>query len=263
MAARLADRDLIVLARPTSNLTVLPPGVQSEIGDLSQPLPLEGISTLIFCASMGFGQVPSVVEQLEHSRVTRAVFVSSTAIFTSLPAATRALRLEAEAAVQSSGLAWTIVRPTMIYGTGRDRNISRMLRFLNRWRVFPLCGNALWQPIHVADLATGIVTVLDAWQTSRRAYNLAGAEPLRFDALVRTAAHAVGRDVLLVPIPLAAAVAGARLSGVVRPEQIRRLAEDKAFDYSDAARDFGFAPRPFAQGVAQEARLLGLARQAR
>jgi hypothetical protein len=89
-------------------------------------------------------------------------------------------------------------------------------------------------------------------------YNLAGAYPLRFDDLVRTAARALFRRVVLVRVPLAAAVLAARATHVVTPEQIRRLAEDKAFDYAEATRDFGFRPRSFAEGVHLEARGLGL-----
>jgi nucleoside-diphosphate-sugar epimerase len=230
-----------------------------RVGDLDAPLPLEGIRSIVYCASMGFGHVPGLVRQLEAAGIRRAVFVSTTAIFTSLPTSSRAIRLEAEAAVESSRLDWTLLRPTMIYGTGRDRNISRLLRFLKRWPVFPLCGNALWQPVHVDDLAAGVVAAFDSQTSVGRAYNLAGAKPIRFAALLRTAARAVRRQVVLVPVPLAVAVVAARLTHVVSPEQIRRLAEDKAFSYSYAARDFGFAPRSFESGVQTEARSLGLA----
>jgi uncharacterized protein YbjT (DUF2867 family) len=160
--------------------------------------------------------------------------------------------------VQESALDWTIVRPTMIYGTARDRNISRMLRFLARWPVFPLCGNALWQPVYVEDLAAAVVAALDSPVTVGRTYNLAGAYPLRFSELVRTAARTLLRRVLLVRVPVAAAVLAARVTRLVTPEQVRRLAEDKAFDYADATRDFGFKPRTFAEGVRLEARGLGL-----
>jgi uncharacterized protein YbjT (DUF2867 family) len=250
---------LTVLARPTSNLSVLPRGVDVRYGALEDArLPLEGVSSVVYCASMGFGHVPSVVRQLESADIQRAVFISTTAIFTSLPSASRALRLEAEAAVSNSRLEWTILRPTMIYGAARDRNISRLLRFLARSPVFPLCGNALWQPIHVADLADAVVTVLGNPATVGQRYNLAGASPLRFADLVRTAAGSLSRRVLLVPVPVSAAVLAARVSRIVTAEQIRRLAEDKAFDYSAAARDFDFQPRSFADGVRQEAREMGL-----
>jgi hypothetical protein len=45
----------------------------------------------------------------------------------------------------------------------------------------------------------------------------------------------------------------------LRAEQLLRLAEDKAFAIDDTIRDLGYAPRPFADGIAAEARLLGLA----
>lgn len=258
VAARLVGRAPVVLARPTSDLAVLPKGVEVRAGDLAAPLPLEGVTTLIYCASMGFGHIPGLVRQLEGCGVKRAVFVSTTAIFTSLPSPSRPTRVEAEAAVQQSSLDWTLLRPTMIYGTARDRNISRLLRFLKRWPIFPVCGNALWQPIYVDDLAEAVLAALDSPRTIGNAYNLAGAAPLAFKDLVRTAGRAVGRQVALVPVPIAAAVLAARLTKIVSAEQVRRLAEDKAFAYADAARDFAFAPRSFDVGVRLEARALQL-----
>ena len=263
VAARLMERHPVALVRASSDTSVLPRGMELRRGDLNGgPLPLDGISTVVYCASMGFGHVPRLVRQLEQRRISRALFISTTAVFTTLPSASRTPRLEAEAAVERSSMDWTILRPTMIYRTPPDRNISRLLRFLKRIPVFPLCGNALWQPIYVEDLADAVVAVLDSSDTVKKVYNVAGAQPLRFADLVRTAARAVERNVTLIRVPLAAAVLAAGLTRVVTPEQIRRLAEDKAFSYADAARDFLFAPRSFAEGVACEAEALGLARRA-
>jgi uncharacterized protein YbjT (DUF2867 family) len=260
VAARLAPRQPIALVRSTSDRSVLPSGLELRVGDLARPLPLEHVDTLVYCASMGFGHVPGLIRQLEtEQRVCRAVFVSTTAIFTSLPSHSRAVRLAAEAAVQASTLDWTILRPTMIYGTARDRNISRLLRFLNRFPVFPLCGNALWQPVHVDDVADAVVALINNGQTIGKAYNLAGAEPLTFADLVQTAARAIGRRIVLLPVPIQAAVLAAKLTRIVTPEQINRLAEDKAFPIVDAAHDFNFAPHSFAEGVQLEAESLGLA----
>jgi nucleoside-diphosphate-sugar epimerase len=257
VAARLAARPIAALVRPTSNRAYLPDGMPVCLGDLDGPLLLEGSDTLVYCASMGFGHIPPLMKTLEASAVKRAVLVSTTAIFTSLPAPSRTVRLDAEAAVQDSSLDWTIVRPTMIYGTERDRNISRLLRHLRRWPVFPLCGNGLWQPVHVEDVADAVVSALDSPSTVGRAYNLPGAAPLRFTELIRTAAQAVGRrHVLQIPVPISAAALAARLTRVVTPEQVHRLAEDKTFDYAAATRDFNYHPRTFKEGVAAEARLL-------
>ena len=61
-------------------------------------------------------------------------------------------------------------------------------------------------------------------------------------------------------MPVELAVLAASLTKIVSAEQVRRLAEDKPFDYSAAARDFGFAPRSFDAGVRLEARALRLVR---
>jgi nucleoside-diphosphate-sugar epimerase len=261
VARRLADRNPLVLVRPTSDSSVLPAKLERRVGDLDRAVDLHDVESVLYCASMGFGHVPPLVAQLEAAGVKRAIFVSTTAIFTSLPARSRAPRVQAEDAVRSSTFAWTILRPTMIYGTARDRNISRLLRFLKRSPVFPICGgDSLWQPVHVEDVADAVIAALDRPQAIGRAYNLAGAAPLTFRDLVRTGARAVGRRrIALVPVPLNAATLAARVTRIVRPEQIQRLAEDKAFDISAAVADLGYTPCSFAEGVRSEAHLLGLA----
>jgi nucleoside-diphosphate-sugar epimerase len=267
VAARLVDRDLAVLARPTSDRRWLPAAARVREGDLDDEASvrgaLAGVTRLLWCASMGFGHVPRLLPVVEAAGVERAVFVSTTAIYTSLPARSRAVRVCAERAVASSRLTWTIVRPTMIYGSARDRNISRLLRFLRRSPIFPVVGRgrALQQPIHVDDLAEAIVGVLDSTATEGRSYDLGGAEALPFVELVREAGLAVGRAPLLVHVPTGLALAATRLPGAgrVTAEQIKRLEEDKAVDISAAVWDFGFRARTFREGVRQEAKALGLA----
>ena len=271
VAARLPPRDTVILVRPTSDRRGLPDGVALRLGDLDDPASLEGalkgVDTLVYCASMGFGHVPPLVPRLQAAGVARALFVSTTALFTRLPAPSRVGRLAAEQAVQASSLAWTIVRPTMIYGGERDRNVARLLRFLRRSPVFPIFGSgrALQQPVYVEDLADAVVAALASPRAVGRSYNLPGAHPLPYVDLVRVAARAVGRDVRLVHVPLRLAVAATRavrplpFGRAIAPEQVLRLAEDKAFDYAEARRDFGYHPRSFEEGVRLEAAALGLA----
>ena len=109
----------------------------------------------------------------EEAGLRRAVFVSTTSIFTSLDTASKPVRLAAEDTVMTSALDWTIIRPTMIYGTPADRNMARLLRALRRLPVLPLPGGGtgLQQPVHVDDLAGAIVAALDRPATIGRAYD--------------------------------------------------------------------------------------------
>lgn len=276
VAARLVAKGhaLRCLVRAGSDRVVLPAGVETVTGDLADVASLggwlRGCDSLVYCASMGFGQIPGVVAAAEAAGVRRAVFVSTTGIFTRLAAPSKAVRVAAEDSVRASGLAWTIIRPTMIYGAPGDRNMERLLRWVARrpFVVVPGNGGALIQPVHVDDLADAIVAAFGAAAAERREYNVSGRAPLSLDATIDAASAAVGKRRGKLHLPLGPVAATLRLFEAIRipfrvkSEQVRRLAEDKAFAHDDAARDFGFAPRAFEDGIADEARLLGLAPEA-
>ncbi|MBW3577884.1 MAG: NAD(P)H-binding protein [Actinobacteria bacterium] len=219
---------------------------------------------LMNVASLGLGHAPGIIEAAETAGIRRAVFVSTTSVFTRLPAGSKAVRLAAEDAIRNSELDWTIVRPTMIYGTPEDRNIARLLRFLKRSPVFPLPagGTGLQQPVHVDDLADVLVAALGRSAAVGRIYDVGGPGAITFRQLVLEAGRAVGREPFLVPVPLRAMAWTVRMYERIssqprlRGEQILRLQEHKVFDNSDAVRDLGYDPRRFSEGVRQEAELL-------
>jgi uncharacterized protein YbjT (DUF2867 family) len=225
---------------------------------------LQGQEAFVHVASLGFGHADRLVEAVGAAGVKRSVFFSSTALFTSLPAASKAVRLAAEERVTSLPGAWTILRPTMIYGDAGDRNLSRLVRFVARSPVVPLPGGgrALVQPVHVDDLGRAAVDVLGCDASAGRAYNLPGAEAAPLRELVLHVARLLDRRPLLLSLPLrpVAAVAGLwhalRLPPRISREQVLRLGEDKAFPFDEARRDWGYVPRGLGEGLAAEVRLL-------
>jgi uncharacterized protein YbjT (DUF2867 family) len=263
--------EVIALARSsTAAAATAALGAEVVHGDLDDPAGLDdtfcrsGADALANLASLGFGHAPTIVAATEEAGIERAVFVSTTAIFTTVPAASRDVRVAAEDTIEASGLRWTIVRPTMIYGRPGDRNLARLLAFVRRSPVVPLPGggNRLIQPVHVDDLAEFIGTALEADSAVGRAYDVAGPEPLTLRQIVEAAGQAVGRRPRLVPFPLGPAIAAVRAYERLAPkprlkvEQVLRLDEDKAFDIGDA-KSLGYAPRSFAEGIEAEAALLG------
>lgn len=275
MRLAAAGHSLRCLVRATSDRRVLPADAEVVEGDLADVASLAkwlgGADALVFCASMGQGHVPRVADAADAAQVRRSVWVSTTAIFTSLPAASKSMRLQAEECARGSAAAWTIIRPTMIYGARGDRNMERLLRWVARWPLVLVPGNgrALLQPVHVDDLADAIVAALTSPAAERNAYDVSGRAPLSLDATIAAAATALGRRGRKVHLPLRPVVwllaAPERIgwSFPVRSEQVRRLAEDKAIVHDAAARDLAFAPRAFEEGIAEEARALGLAERTR
>jgi uncharacterized protein YbjT (DUF2867 family) len=249
-------------------------GAQPVTGDLDAAGELAGVfaaancDALVNLASLGFGHGPAIVAAARQAGIRRAIFVSSTAVTTTLAAPTKRVRLAAEQCIRDSGLDWTILRPTMIYGAPGDRNLSRLLALLARAPLLPVPGGGrhLQQPVHVADVADAVLAAAERPGTAGSCYDVAGPEPLTFAELLRISARAVASRTRFVPVPLMPLVAVARgyeqLSGRprIRAEQLRRLAEDKAFVIEDAERDLGYAPREFPAGIRAEAEAMGLAR---
>lgn len=174
---------------------------------------------------------------------------------------------DAEAAVarlcEQAGVAWTLFRPTLIYGAGRDRNVAVIARLIRYCSVFPLLGEArgLRQPVHADDLAAACVAALDNPATFNRAYELAGGETLQYREMVSRIFLALGKRPRFVPVPLAAFSLAMRVFALCphyrdfSAEMARRMNQDMVFDYGAAARDFGYCPRPFSpQAACIEAR---------
>jgi uncharacterized protein YbjT (DUF2867 family) len=282
-AARRGHSCIALARSPEAARTVTARGATVLAGDLDDGAALAGIfaragcDALVNLASLGFGHAPGIVCAAERAGLDRAVFVSTTAVTTTLPARSKAVRLAAEDEIRISSLSWTILRPTMIYGAAGDRNLSRLLALLARLRNAPVprgvplvmpvpgCGSQLQQPVHVADLAEAVLTAVERGTAARHRYNVAGPEPLTFAEVLRASAAAIGGRVHLVPVPLAPVIALTRgyermsRQPRIRVEQWQRLTEDKAFPIDAATRDLDYAPRSFAEGIRAEAAALDLA----
>lgn len=264
------DEELVAVVRASSDRRGLPGTTRFHTADLADhpavAQALSGARLVVSAASLGFGHASTIVAAVEAARPERAVFFSTTSIYTALESRSREVRIEAERLIARSQVPFTILRPTMIYGRPGDRNIEKLLRFLRRSPVFPIIGTGtgMQQPVHVDDLGEAVIGVLNSRQTVGHYYNLSGPRPITFLDLVHEAGTALGREprILKVPLGLAEWLAGAwSVTGLwprIRREQLRRLQENKTFALQLAAEHFGYGPRDFSVGVRQEAELLGL-----
>jgi nucleoside-diphosphate-sugar epimerase len=158
-------------------------------------------------------------------------------------------RLRDAAAARS--IAWTIFRPTLIYGAGIDKTLAPLARLAQRWRVLPVpCGaSGLRQPVHAADLAAACHAVISRPATFGRTYEIGGDERLRFDTMIRRVREAIPGFVLSLPIP-PTALRLLACPARIPPGALARLRVDLVADNSAAVRDFGYSPRPFrARGI--------------
>ncbi|MBN8905137.1 MAG: NAD(P)H-binding protein [Rhodospirillales bacterium] len=188
------------------------------------------------------------------------VFLGSTRKFTRWPDAHGRGVQAGEAAFLASGRAGVMLHPTMIYGAEGDDNVQRLAALLRRLPIVPLPGGgrALVQPIHQDDLTSCIRAALARDWSGPETLVVAGPEPVAYAEFVREVAAAAGlARPRLVPLPawllIAAALPTALLPVVptIRPAEIRRLLEDKAFDIGPMVATLGVQPIPLQDGLAR------------
>lgn len=154
---------------------------------------------------------------------------------------------------ETSGINWAILRPTLIYGHGQDKNLSEIARIIARTRIFPILGGAkgLRQPVHVDDVAFACLAALNRHTASAHTYTLSGGEVLCYREMVRRVFLAMNLRPLLLNMPAwAFRLAVSAIKKLPRYQSwttamADRMNMDMVFSHEDARRDFGYNPRSF------------------
>jgi nucleoside-diphosphate-sugar epimerase len=151
-------------------------------------------------------------------------------------------------AMKRDGL--VILRPTMIYGSSRDRNIRLLARLITKLPAVPrLTGGGLIQPVLVDDVADAIVTTVGARFLS---VDVGGPVPIRLGALVAELARLLERRVAPVPVSVDLLARIARLVSDQRPSRaihaLAMLRHDRVVAPM-APEVLGHSPTPLSQGL--------------
>lgn len=216
----------------------------------------------------GIKQTLSLVRaSLRAGCVKRLVLVHTTGIYSKFKAASAEylqIEQELESLLRGTGISVTILRPTMIYGSLDDHNISVFLRMVDKLRIFPMVKSGMYelQPVNQQDLGRAYYQVLNAPETTKdRSYNLSGNNVLYLKDMLAMMSRELGKKTLFVPVPYWLAYSGAwgvyllSLTKLDLREKVQRLVEPRAYSNADARRDFGYAPMEFSEGLSREVRL--------
>lgn len=202
-----------------------------------------------------------VLEAALTSGVRRIVHMS--ALGTRPEAASRyhQTKWAAEEAVRSSGLDWTVFRPSLIYGPGDG--FVNLFAGMSRWSpVLPVIGRgtSLLQPVSVDCVARAFARALDSKAAVHQTYDLCGFDRLNLPQILQTLLQITRRRRVIVRIPRALAWYPTAVLEWVFPRVLRRpaplsrdqilmLEEDNVGNPEAAGRDFQIPSVPFAKGV--------------
>ncbi|PIU29136.1 MAG: hypothetical protein COT09_02380 [Candidatus Hydromicrobium americanum] len=194
---------------------------------------------------------------VKHTGLKRVVFISSTTVLIPLESMVKKQKIDSESLIKNSGLDYTILRPSMIYGSKNDINFSKMIRFIKRKGFFITfgSGNNLIQPIYIEDVANSIVSVLNNKKTYRKTYNIAGKDSLKYNEMLDIVRNKLKKKFKVIKIPIKLGILLISIyskiskSPSLTPDQIERMEIDKAYSYQKAREDFNFSPTSFEDGI--------------
>lgn len=241
-------------------------GCEVVEGDVSDPSSLrgvcDGVQLVYHLAAVIISHDPTVfqrvnrngtanvVAEAKRSGVEHFVYVSSASV--TYPRRTRYAesKLEAERIVESSGLPYTIVRPTLVYERGGGQELMMFLDYLKRFPVVPFigAGAALKRPVWSEDVVDGLERLAGAQIARGKTYNLSGGEAISMRDLAELLLqyHDRPRPVLPVPVWACRAVAATLAVFMNKPpltsSAIAGIVNDANLDPSEAMRDLGYAP---------------------
>lgn len=163
---------------------------------------------------------------------------------------------QAERAVTLSGLKYTILRPSIVFGAG-DEFINALAGLVRYNPVVPVAGDgkAKFQPIWVEDLVTCIVACLDEGAHDGQTLEVGGPEHLTYDEMLDTVKDALGRSRVKAHVPLALMRPLAQVMEWVltKPpltrEQLKMLALDNITETDSVMRNFGVQPHRLADSL--------------
>jgi nucleoside-diphosphate-sugar epimerase len=201
----------------------------------------------------------SVVDFARRHRIPRLVYLSAvSAVYREKNVYGRS-KAEAERLVRESGLAYTILRPTMIYGDGGGLHFRKLVDLIRAAPgVLPVLGpgRARLQPVWIEDVIGAVCLAVTHPNAVGKAYNVSGATVTTFDGFVDRISAVLGlrRRKLHVPLSLCRALARAAApllgpSSFFSSEALLGINEDAAVDFSPFRDDCGYDPIGLDEGL--------------
>lgn len=208
-----------------------------------------------------------VKSALSSGCVKRLILVHTTGIYSKYKSA-GAEYLEIESKIfdmlKGSNISLTILRPTMIYGSLDDKNISTFIKLVDKFRIFPLVGGGKYelQPVNHVDLGNAYYQVLiNPDITKNKNYTLSGGTVVYLKDILQNVSKLLHKKTWFVNVPFWLAYSAANIvcflsfKKIDYREKVQRLVEPRAYTNTDAVNDFGYSPIDFYDGLKDEVKL--------
>jgi NADH dehydrogenase len=216
-AAQAAGHDVVSLSRGQVGQSHLYPVANVAI-DLVHPAELEqaleSVDAVVHAAGVmreddnqsferaHVGATANLIDACLKVRVGKIIFISALGARIDSQIPYLRTKWQAEDIVGSSGIPFTIFRPSLIFGQN-DRLVSHLVSLLRYSPLVPVFGpdGAQVQPVWVGDVATAVLRSIDDRSSDGRTFQLGGPTAMSFEQIVETVRKSSGSRALSVRVP--------------------------------------------------------------
>jgi uncharacterized protein YbjT (DUF2867 family) len=195
----------------------------------------------------------NLVKTAKNAGVKRIIEISGLGTKPDRPGSYMQGRYIAEKMVKESGLDWTIIQPSVLFGKEAPF-IKGLTDLINSAPVVPLIGDGkiMFQPIYVEDVVTVILKTLeDPQHTTNKTFTIGGPAYYSFTQIIDELLKTLHKSRIKIPAPLPLVGIGAAMMEALMPKPpltkaaMALFSFDNTTDLQSVKRDFGFTPTSF------------------
>jgi NADH dehydrogenase len=198
----------------------------------------------------------NVVDAARSAGIKRLIHMSAEGTKPSASSQYHQTKFLAEEYLKSSGLYYTIFRPSMLFGPG-DKNFTVLAQMIRKAPFIPVIGDGRykWQPVSVMNIAELFVLSLENKNAENKTYEVRGPEVFTFNQVLDIIMEVIGikKPKLHVPVGMARPIIYLfeRLlpSPPITSDQLTMLLDNYDHHIDDVLMDFTIKLLPFEKGL--------------
>jgi NADH dehydrogenase len=232
----------------------------------------EGVTTIVHAAAVMPPGAPDRMHEVnvrgtanliafaQRWNIRRIVYLSAVSAAYARKNAYGESKAEAERLIRESGLDFTILRLTMVYGPAGGLHFQKLVSLLTRVPLLcpvPGPGSARLQPVFIEDVVHAVELALRTPAAQGKTYNVSGGTVLRLRDLIDRIVASKGLRRRRLHVPLVLCRVGVSALAVVlppsffSPDALLGLTQDAELDHSQFGRECGYAPLSLEEGFAR------------
>ncbi len=269
-----AGFEVTALIRLKKESKTLPDNVQIIVADLSETeqwqKELKGQDILVHLAAEISSKDSSMFEKnnvvatanlikaAQKAKIKKIIHFSSAAVTSIRKDFYAQSKEDQEKIIVDSKINYLILRPSMIYGPGDNKNIGWLINIVKRFPVIPLPGGGNFgrQPIFVDDIVKIVLKLIES-NYHNKIFEIHGYEFVSMSKMVRVIVKRLKTPKLILSTPIFYLLAFFWLSEKIlsnpkfTTDQIKSLISGEKFKGDDWAKIFAIIPTKFKQGIAR------------